>query len=226
MSVWAILAAAGRGDRLGLDRPKAFASLNDRPLVAESLERLDASDWIEGIVVAAPPEWEEPCILVAEEVAAGKVAATVTGGESRSESVRAALVEVPEEATVVLVHDAARPLVTDEVIERVITGLGDGWDGAVPALPIADAVKRVDGDAVVETLDREGLVTVQTPQAFVASALRAALSDPTLQQTVAKSLDCASLVEARGGRVRVVEGDPHLLKVTEPADLDLVASWL
>ena len=224
MSVWAILAAAGRGDRLGLDRPKAFAPLNDRPLVAEALERLDASDWIEGIVVAAPPDWEEPCILVAEEVAAGKVAATVTGGESRSESVRAALSEVPEEVTVVLVHDAARPLVTDEVIERVITGLADGWDGAVPALAIADAVKRVEGDAVVETLDREGLVTVQTPQAFVASALRDALADPTLP--VATSLDCASLVEARGGRVRVVEGDPHLLKVTEPADLELLASWL
>jgi 2-C-methyl-D-erythritol 4-phosphate cytidylyltransferase len=226
VSVWAILAAAGRGDRLGLDRPKAFAPLNDRPLIAEALERLDASDWIEGIVVAAPPQWEEPCILVAEEVAAGKVAATVTGGESRSESVRAALAEVPVEVAVVLVHDAARPLVTDEVIERVITGLDDGWDGAVPALPIADAVKRVEGDAVVETLDRNGLVTVQTPQAFVASALRDALSDPTLQQTVAESLDCASLVEARGGRVRVVEGDPHLLKVTEPADLELVSGWL
>jgi 2-C-methyl-D-erythritol 4-phosphate cytidylyltransferase len=226
VSVWAILAAAGRGDRLGLDRPKAFASLNDRPLVAEPLERLDASDWIEGIVVAAPPEWEEPCILVAEEIAASKVAATVTGGESRSESVRAALAEVPEEATVVLVHDAARPLVSEEVIERVITGLAEGWDAAVPALPIADTVKRVEGDLVVETLEREGLVTVQTPQAFVASVLRSALSDPTLQQTVAKSPDCASLVEARGGRVRIVEGDPHLLKVTEPADLERVASWL
>ena len=226
MSVWAILAAAGTGDRLGLDRPKAFAPLNDRPLVAEPLERLDASGWIEGIVVAAPPEWEEPCILVAEEVAAGKVAATVTGGESRSESVRAALAEVPAEVTVVLVHDAARPLVTEAVIERVITGLADGWDAVVPGLPIADAVKRVESEAVIETLDREGLVAVQTPQAFVASALRDALSDPTLQQTVAKSLDCASLVEARGGRVRVVAGDPHLLKVTEPADLELVAGWL
>src|SRR6188508_3807672 len=126
MSVWAILAAAGRGDRLGLDRPKAFAPLNDRPLIAESLERLDGSAWIEGIVVAAPPEWEEPSILVTEEVAAGKVAATVTGGETRSESVRAALAEVPEEATVILVHDAARPLVSEEVIERVLTGLAEG----------------------------------------------------------------------------------------------------
>jgi 2-C-methyl-D-erythritol 4-phosphate cytidylyltransferase len=221
VSVWAILAAAGQGDRLGLDRPKAFAPLNDRPLVAEPLERLDASDWIEGIVVAAPPEWEEPCILVAEEVAAGKVAATVTGGESRSESVRAALAEVPEEATVVLVHDAARPLVTDEVIERVITALGDGWDGAVPALPISDTVKRVEGEAVSETLDRQGLVAVQTPQAFVAPILRAAVTGE-----VSSAPDCASLVEARGGRVRVVEGDRRLVKVTEPLDLELVASWL
>ncbi len=221
MSVWAILAAAGSGERLGLDRPKAFASLNDRPLVAESLERLDSSDWIEGIVVAAPPEWEEPCILVAEEVAAGKVAETVTGGQSRSESVLAALAEVPEEATVVLVHDAARPVVSDEMIERLITAVGDGWDGAVPVLPIADTVKRLDGEAVAETLDRNGLVTVQTPQAFVAPVLRDAFAGD-----IADAPDCASLVEARGGRIRAVEGDPRLLKVTTPADLELVASWL
>jgi len=226
MSVWAILAAAGRGDRLGLDRPKAFAPLNDRPLIAESLERLDASEWIEGIVVAAPPEWEEPCILVAEEVAAGKVAATVTGGESRSESVRNALAEVPADAAVVLVHDAARPLVTEEVIERLVTALEDGWDAALPALRIADTVKKVEGEAVTETLDRAGLVTVQTPQAFAATALREALADPTLQHGVSTSPDCAALVEARGGRVRVVEGDRRLLKVTEPGDLELVASWL
>ena len=219
--VWAILAAAGRGDRLGLDRPKAFAPLNDRPLIAESLERLEASEWIERIVVAAPPEWEEPCILVAEEVAAGKVAATVTGGASRSESVRAALAEVPEDATVVLVHDAARPLVTDEVIGRLVTAISDGWDGAVPALPVPDAVKRVEGEAVAESIDREGLVTVQTPQAFVASILRDALSGD-----VSSAPDCSTLVEARGGRVRVVEGDPRLLKVTTPADLELVATWL
>jgi 2-C-methyl-D-erythritol 4-phosphate cytidylyltransferase len=224
MSVWAILAAAGSGERLGLDRPKAFAPLNDRPLVAEPLERLDASEWVEGIVIAAPPEWEEPCILVAEELAAGKVAKAVTGGETRSESVRAALAEVPEDATVVLVHDAARPLITNEVIERVITALGDGWDGAVPVLPVADTIKRIDGDLVAETIDRKGLVTAQTPQVFVAPTLRDAFS--TLQQTVTKSTDCASIVESNGGRVRAVEGDPRLLKVTTPADLALVASWL
>ena len=224
MSVWAILAAAGSGERLGLDRPKAFASLNDRPLLAEPLERLDASDWIEGIVVAAPADWEEPCILVAEEVAAGKVSKAVTGGATRAESVRAALVEVPEEATAVVVHDAARPLVSEEVIERVITALGDGWDGAVPVLPVSDTVKRVDGETVTETIEREGLVTAQTPQAFVAPVLRDAFS--SVQQTVTKSTDCASLVEANGGRVRAVEGDPRLLKVTTAADLERVASWL
>jgi 2-C-methyl-D-erythritol 4-phosphate cytidylyltransferase len=220
MSVWAILAAAGSGERLGLDRPKAFAPLNDRPLVTEPIERLDASEWIDGIVVAAPAGWEEPCILVAEEVAAGKVAKAVTGGETRCESVRAALAEVPDDATVVLVHDAARPLVTDAVIERVIAALGDGWDGAVPVLPIADTVKRVDGGAVAETLDRVGLVTAQTPQAFVADVLREAFIAGT------ESTDCASLVEAKGGRVRAVEGDPRLLKVTTQADLELVESWL
>ena len=220
MSVWAILAAAGRGDRLGLDRPKAFAPLNQRPLLAESLERLDASGWIDGIVVAAPPEWEEPCILVAEEIAAGKVAETVTGGETRSESVRNALAQVPEGAAVVLVHDAARPLVTEEVIERVVTGLEAGWDGAVPILPVSDTVKRVDGEVVAETIDREGLVTVQTPQAFLADVLRRAV------ESGGEASDCAALVEAAGGRVRAVQGDPRLLKITEPADLDLVESWL
>jgi 2-C-methyl-D-erythritol 4-phosphate cytidylyltransferase/2-C-methyl-D-erythritol 2,4-cyclodiphosphate synthase len=114
--------------------------------------------------------------------------------------------------------------VVDEVIERVITALGDGWDGAVPVLPVSDTVKRLDGEAVAETLDRQGLVTAQTPQAFAAPVLRDAFS--TLQRTGTKSTDCASLVEAKGGRVRAVEGDPRLLKVTTLADLELVASWL
>ena len=218
---WAIIVAAGTGERLGGDRPKAFASLAGRPLLAESLERLDASDWIDAVVVAAAPDWEEPTILLAEEIVASKVAAVVTGGATRAESVRNGLAEVPTEALVVLVHDAARPHVTEEVIERVVTALGDGWDGAVPGLPVADTVKRVEGGAVVETLNREGLVSVQTPQAFVASVLRDALAGE-----VASAGDCASLVEARGGRVRVVEGDRRLLKVTDSVDLELVASWL
>jgi 2-C-methyl-D-erythritol 4-phosphate cytidylyltransferase len=221
VSVWAVLAAAGRGERLGSDRPKAFARLGARPLLAESLERLEGSDWIDQIVIAAPPDWEEPSILVAEEIAATKVSSAVRGGESRSESVRLALVEVPAEADVVLVHDAARPLLPEEVIERVLTPLSEGWEGVVPALRVSDTVKRVDGDLVVETLRRDDLVAVQTPQAFLADTLRRAVASDTSEAT-----DCASLVEAAGGRVKWVDGDPRLLKVTDAADLALVESWL
>jgi 2-C-methyl-D-erythritol 4-phosphate cytidylyltransferase len=221
VSVWAVLAAAGRGERLGSDRPKAFARLGGRPLLAESLERLEESGWIDAIVIAAPPEWEEPSILVAEEIAATKVSSAVTGGESRSESVRLALAEVPEDAAVVLVHDAARPLLSEAVIERVLAPLSEGWDGVVPAMPLPDTVKRVDGDRVVETLRRDDLVAVQTPQAFLADVLRRAVGGD-----ISGATDCASLVEAQGGRVKIVEGDPRLLKVTDATDLALVESWL
>ena len=218
MSVWAVLVAAGRGERLGDDLPKAFVRLGSRVLLAESLERLDSSAWIDAIVVVAPPEWEEPVIVLAEELAAGKVAASVTGGATRADSVRAGIAEVPDDAAVILVHDAARPLVTDELIERVLRPLSEGYDGAVPGLPVADTVKRVRDGTVVETLARDELAAIQTPQAFVAPALRAAADG--------EGTDCASLVEARGGRIRVVEGDPRLLKITTPADLALVESWL
>jgi 2-C-methyl-D-erythritol 4-phosphate cytidylyltransferase len=223
LSVWAVIVAAGRGDRLGADRPKAFARLSGRPLLAESLERLESSDWVDSIVVVAPPGWEEPAILLAEELGAGKVAASVTGGEERADSVRAGLVEVPDDAAVVLVHDAARPLVSEAVLERVLAPLSEGWDGVVPALRVADTLKRVDGGQVVETVPRDDLVAVQTPQAFLADALRRAF-EPS--NTVLLGTDCAAFVEAAGGRVRVVDGDRRLLKVTDEADLDQVEAWL
>jgi len=219
VSVWAVLAAAGSGERLGADRPKAFVRLGDQPLLAESLARLEASEWIDAIVVAAPPGWEEPAILLAEELGCGKVSACVAGGDTRADSVRLGVAEVPPDAAVVLVHDAARPLLDDAVVERVVAALGDGWDGAVPALPIPDTVKRVEGERIVETLQRDELRVVQTPQAFVADVLRGVLagSDWT---------DCSAAVEAAGGRVRVVDGDPRLLKITDAADLDRVAALL
>ena len=221
MSVWAVLAAGGSGERLGADRPKAFVRLGERVLLAESLERLDASEWIDAIVVAAPPGWEEPTILLAEELGCSKVSACVAGGPSRAESVRLGLAEVPDEAAVVVVHDAARPFVEDEVIARVLRALNEGWDGAVPVLPVPDTVKRVDGERVVETLDRTELRLVQTPQAFVASVLRDAFAGD-----VSDASDCASLVEARGGRVKAVPGDPKLVKVTDASDLARVAALL
>jgi 2-C-methyl-D-erythritol 4-phosphate cytidylyltransferase len=221
MSVWALLVAAGSGERLGEERPKAFVRFGELPLLAESLRRLDASDWIDAIVVAVPAGWEEPTILLAEEISASKVTASVVGGSTRAESVRAALAEVPDEALVVLVHDAARPFVSEEVLERVLAPLSEGWEAVVPALPLADTVKRVEGERVVETVDRTGLVGVQTPQAFLVPTLRAAYGGD-----IAGATDCASLVEARGVQVRVVAGDTRLLKITSADDLELAASWL
>ncbi len=220
MSVWAVLVAAGRGERLGGDRPKAFVRLGELPLLAEPLRRLDSSAWIDAVVVVAPPEWEEPAILLAEEIGADKVRAVVTGGATRAESVRAGVAEVADDAVAVLVHDAARPLVSDDVVERVLAPLSEGWDGAVPGLPLADTVKRVDAERVVETVSREGLWAVQTPQAFPLASIRSALA------TGADASDCAGLVEAQGGRVKIVPGDPRLVKVTTPTDLALVESWL
>jgi 2-C-methyl-D-erythritol 4-phosphate cytidylyltransferase len=218
--VWAVLVAAGRGERLGEDRPKAFVRLGELPLLAEPLRRLDESDWIDAVVLVAPPEWEEPAILLAEELGASKVTACVTGGDSRTASVRAGVAEVPDDVAVILVHDAARPLLPDAVIGRLIEALGEGYDGAVPVLPVTDTVKRVRDGVVDETLVRAELVSVQTPQAFAGAALRAALASG------AEGSDCASLVEANGGRIRTVEGDERLLKVTTRADLERVASWL
>ncbi len=221
MSVWAILVAAGRGERLGLDHPKAFAKLGEDPLLAEPLRRLEDSDWIDGIVVVAPPGWEEPVILLAEELGCGKANACVAGGPTRTDSVRAGLAEVPADALVVLVHDAARPLLSDDVIERVLAPLSEGWDGAVPGIPVSDTLKRVGPDgAVEETVARDSLYAVQTPQAFVADVFRRAVAGG------ADATDCAGLVEAAGGRVKVVDGDPRLLKVTTADDLAKIASWL
>jgi 2-C-methyl-D-erythritol 4-phosphate cytidylyltransferase len=219
--VWAVLVAAGTGERLGLDRPKAFAELRGRPLLAESLERLDACPWVDAVVVAAPPGWEEPVILLAEELAASKVVSCVTGGATRAESVGEALADVDEEALVVLVHDAARPLLDDAVVERVLGPLAEGFDGVVPALPISDTVKRVERGVVAETLARDDLVRAQTPQAFLAPALRRAF-----EGDLGGATDCASLLERAGARVAVVDGDPRLVKVTTRADLALVERLL
>jgi 2-C-methyl-D-erythritol 4-phosphate cytidylyltransferase len=221
VSVWAILVAAGRGERLGLEQPKAFAKLGEDPLLAEPLRRLDESGWVDAIVVVVPAGWEEPAILLAEELGCGKVSACVAGGDARADSVRAGLAEVPADAIAVLVHDAARPLVSDAVIERVLAPLSEGWDGVVPGLPVSDTLKRVAPDgSVVETVERDAVYAVQTPQAFPADVLRRALAGET------SATDCAGSVEAAGGRVKVVPGDPRLLKVTTSEDLARVASWL
>ena len=173
MSVWALLVAAGAGERLGEERPKAFVGLGELPLLAEPLRRLDESDWIDAIVVAVPDGWEEPAILLAEELSATKVVAAVTRRRDAGRVVRAALAEVPDDALVVLVHDAARPLVTDAVIERVLAPLSEGWDGVVPGL--AGHGHRQDRRGRPRRRDAaraRSSIAVQTPQAFLGRSSR------------------------------------------------------
>jgi 2-C-methyl-D-erythritol 4-phosphate cytidylyltransferase len=216
-SVWAVVAAAGDGRRLGHERPKAFVKLGDRPLVAHAIELLEAHPRVDRVVVVVPEGWEEPTALLADELAAGKVVASIAGGPSRALSVATGLAEVDAAASIILVHDAARPFASAELVDRVLDAL-DGADGAVPGLPVSDTVKRVRDGTAVETLDRSELRAVQTPQAFRAEALRRAYSG--LREDISVATDCAQLVEKAGGTVVVVEGAPANIKITDAGDLE------
>jgi 2-C-methyl-D-erythritol 4-phosphate cytidylyltransferase len=163
-----------------------------------------------------PAEWEEPATLLADELAAGKVVAAVPGGETRALSVAAGLDVVADDAEAILVHDAARPFATAELIDRLLEALAT-HAGAVPAVAVTDTVKRVKGGRVAETLDRSELRAVQTPQAFRAEALRRAYAAPA--GALRDATDCASLVEAVGLDVAVVPGEGGNMKITSPEDL-------
>jgi 2-C-methyl-D-erythritol 4-phosphate cytidylyltransferase len=225
----ALIVAAGRGERLGADRPKAFVEVSGRPMFQWSLDALSGVDGLDEIVVALPPGTHAPAGVIA-----------VDGGAARSDSVRRALAAAgPSDAgDVVVVHDAARPLVTGELIKAVLAVLaGDpSLDAAIAATPVADTVKRVapapsppemgradrrsDGARiVVETLDRAGLWAVQTPQVFRRGALEHALDAPA--EVLAQATDDAWLIERLGGRVAVVAGPAENLKVTTELDLEL-----
>jgi len=208
----ALVVAAGQGERLGSERPKALVSLGGRPMWEWSAVALRATPTIEEIIVALPPG-----------VSALPGVRCVTGGAVRSESVRNALAAAPEGADPILIHDAARPLVTPELIVAVLAGLA-GVDAAIAAAPVTDTTKECDDERLVlRTLDRSRLWAVQTPQVFRRAALERALSLP--YEEVAKATDEAALVERHGGRVRVVAAPRENLKVTTPLDL-LVAEQL
>ena len=210
-----VIAAAGSGERLGMQEPKALVACAGRRLLDWSLEPLAAV--CDRVIVALPPG-QQGSGYDQDDVE------HVAGGASRSESVLAAVRAAPE-AEAYVVHDAARPLVTRELVERCLEAVEQGWDGAVAAAPMTDTVKEAAADgAVVRTLDRSTLWAVQTPQAFRADALRRALLAAT--ERLAAASDDASLVEAAGGRVRVVEAPPENLKVTRPADLAAVEAAL
>ena len=209
MHVWAVVVAAGRGERFGA--PKQYEALGGRRVLDWALEAAGAR--AEGVVLVVPPE------RVAEPEPGATV--VVAGAATRSGSVRAGLASVPPSAEVVLVHDAARPLAPPGVFDAVLDAVAAGADGAVPGLPVSDTVKRVAPDGtVLETLDRSALVTVQTPQAFRAGALRAAHAGG------GDASDDAALVEAAGGRVVVVPGAAAAAKVTAPGDLPALEAEL
>ncbi len=209
----ALLVAAGSGERLGADRPKAFVALGGKSMLQWSLEAIDAAG-IDDVVIAMPREML---------VYSSEGATVVAGGAVRSESVRNALEACDGDP--VVVHDAARPLAPAALFQRVLDELrGSGVDGVVAAAPVTDTVKRAQDGDVVETLDRSALWAVQTPQAFRREALERALDVP--DDVLAAATDDAWLVERAGGRVRVVPGPPENLKVTTPRDLRVAEELL
>jgi 2-C-methyl-D-erythritol 4-phosphate cytidylyltransferase len=226
MSV-ALILAAGSGERLGADRPKALVELHGRPLLAWSLEALCRVEAIERIIVALPPGTELGSDLLAGALSPGAPPIeTVAGGASRSESMHAALRAAPE-GDPVLVHDAARPLLTSELAAAAIAALeGDeSLDGVIAAVPVTDTIKRAGSDGVIsQTLERAGLWAVQTPQVFRRGALERALGKAGAE--LARATDDAWLVERLGGRISVLAASTENLKVTTPMDLELAAMLL
>ena len=203
--VWAIVVAGGSGSRFGDGRPKQFSELGGLRLLDWAVSASQAA--ADGVVVVLPPDHLGATLLPGVLAAAG--------GPSRSASVRAGLAVVPDDADIIVVHDAARPLAPVDLFQRVIAAVRAGADGAVPGLPVPDTVKRIDpaSGRVVETPDRAALRAVQTPQAFAAAVLRRAHGGG------GDATDDAALVEALGAAVVVVDGDPANLKITAPDDL-------
>ena len=210
----AIVVAAGSGSRLGAEEPKAFLTIGGRTLVELAVEKALSSRSIEAVVVVAPPGSEDRMRSALAVVAPNAV--VVAGGATRQASVRAGLAATPDDAGVVVVHDAARPFAAPGLFTEVVERVASGADAAVPALAICDTVKRVrDGD-VVSTEPRDDLVLAQTPQAFRADRLRAYHEGALAGQEVT---DDAALFEAAGARVVTVPGDPLNFKITTPLDL-------
>jgi len=208
VQVWAIVVAAGGGERFG--GPKQFVRLGDRTVLDRSVAV--ARTACDGVVVVLPPGesgWQPP--------AGVRVA---PGGATRSDSVRAGLACLPDDAQIVVVHDAARPLATPALYARVVAAVEAGADAAVPAVAVTDTVKRVRDRRVVETVPRADLVAVQTPQAFRRAPLEQA------HATEAVDTDDAALVEAAGGTVVVVDGEPRNLKLTRPEDLGVLRAMI
>ncbi len=196
--IWTIVVAAGSGTRFG--SPKQFSLINERRIVDWAVETARISS--DGVVVVLPTEQAQR-------------EGGVAGGATRSASVRCGLAAVPSDATIICVHDAARPFASEFLFDEVIDAVCAGADGAVPGLPVVDTIKFIDStNTVMSTPDRRQLVAVQTPQAFRAKQLRQA------HENNPEGTDDSTLVEARGGKIVVITGDPLNRKITTPEDLN------
>jgi 2-C-methyl-D-erythritol 4-phosphate cytidylyltransferase len=209
-TVWSIVVAGGTGSRFGA--PKQYALIGGRPVLEWAVDACRPGS--AGVVLVLPLDAAD----LADSDSYG-ADTTVRGGATRADSVRCGLAAVPAAADVIVVHDAARPLASRALFDAVVAALDGGdVDGAVPGMRPSDTIKAVDATGrVTSTLDRAGLVAVQTPQAFRAAALRLGHE---LAAAGAAATDDAMLVEAVGGRVLVVPGEPGNLKITAPDDLD------
>lgn len=220
----AIVPAAGAGVRMEADRPKQFRPLGDRPLLVHTLQRLSDSPLIETVVVVVPADWVAKARSeLIEPYGLAKVGAVVAGGAERQDSVAAGLEALGPEVDLVVVHDGVRPFVTEAMIADVVEA-ARAVGAAVAAIPVAETVKRVADGVVVETVSRDGLYRVQTPQAFRREVLAEALERARAEGVV--GTDEAALVERFGRPVRVVAGSAVNLKVTSPEDWSLAESIL
>lgn len=221
MSVVALVPAAGRGERLGMNVAKAFAPIAGKPLLWHAVRGVLRSGCVDAVVVAAPAvDLDRARETLAEF---GEQVLVVPGGATRVDSVRLALdrsADLVPDAAVVLVHDAARAFTPPGVFQAVVAAVRAGCGAVVPALPLVDTVKQVDGvGRVTATIDRSTLRSVQTPQGFSPDVLRRAHASPATGVPATGVTDDAGLVEALGGTVHVVPGDPAALKITTPFDL-------
>ena len=214
--VFALVAAAGRGTRLGAELPKAFVPLLGRTLLERSVTALETASVVDTVLVVVSEEMED----IARKELAGHDVIFVAGGPERVDSVWNGLQAIPDENAVVLIHDAARALTPPGMIARVTRKVLDGHPAVIPVLPVADTIKSIDDDGVVTaTPPRNSLRAVQTPQGFDLATLREAnrmyMADPF------PVTDDASLIEAVGGEVITVPGDPMAFKITTPVDFAL-----
>lgn len=209
-SVWTVVVAAGSGSRFGA--PKQFLDLSGVRVVDRSVAT--AARHSDGVVVVTPAE---PVVGVGPVVVPeGANVREVPGADTRTGSVRHGLAAVPDDAAIILVHDAARPLATDVIYERVIDAVRAGADAVTPAVPVTDTLRRRSGGVV----DRNEVVAVQTPQGFAADTLRAAHAAGD------DATDDVTVVEAAGGTVVIVDGDKRNIKLTTPLDLDVASRFL